>query len=91
MWTQKSNSCVAPEKFARAMKAACGEEKKPPLPFKHNFRKLVLYSKAKESTIFCWGYYQRMLVTVASGSGFTAHVCMYICISDGYLSMMTIA
>jgi len=33
---------------ARNRKKPRGEEKKPPLPFKHNFRKLVLYSKAKE-------------------------------------------
>ena len=79
MWTQKATAAWRRKSFARATEEANAAKKKNLLyRFKHNFRKSVLYSKAKESTIFCWGYYQRMLVTVASGSGFTAHVCVYI-------------
>ena len=41
--------------LARATKKAQtrATERKTPLLFKHNFRKLVLYGKVKESTFFC--------------------------------------
>ena len=42
---------------------------------KHNFCKLLLYGRAKESKIFTEATTNEALVMVASGSGFTAHVC----------------
>ena len=45
---------------------------------KHNFCKLILYGRAKESKIFTEATTNETLVMVASGSGFTAHVCRYV-------------
>jgi len=41
---------------------------------KHNFCKLLLYGRAKESKIFTEATTNEALVMVASGSGFTAHI-----------------
>jgi hypothetical protein len=52
-WTQKATAGGAGKVQAQKKANARPKEKKPPLLFKHNFRKLVLHSRAKEPAIFC--------------------------------------
>jgi hypothetical protein len=54
-WTQKATAAWRRKSLRAQQKKLTRrpKEKKPPLLFKHNFRKLVLHSKAKEPTIFC--------------------------------------
>jgi len=59
-------------------KGALSTKYKNLLYCKHNFCKLILYGRAKESKIFTEATTNETLVMVASGSGFTAHVCRYV-------------
>ena len=52
-WTQKATAGGVGKVQAQKKAKARQKEKKPPLLFKHNFRKLVLHSRAKEPAIFC--------------------------------------